>query len=141
MKAEWKIGMRLDTLPAGMRSCCCRIFLAIIAPFTVSADPPPGYYSTAEGKLGIELRQALHSVIQGHQVIPYSTGTRSDTSDALRVLDEDPAITNDGLTLYGYNSVRKDSFGLPTGWNREHQWCDSYGFPSRRLATSMAPRL
>jgi hypothetical protein len=55
------------------------------------SDPPPGYYAAAEGKTGTELRQALHQVIHNDNVIPYASSSRFDTSDALRVLDQDPS--------------------------------------------------
>ena len=53
------------------------------------ADEPPAYYATAEGKSGPALRDALHQIISGHNVIPYSSSTKTDTVDALMVLDED----------------------------------------------------
>lgn len=89
------------------------------------ADPPPGYYAAAEGKTGAELRQALLHVIHNHNVIPYSSSTRFDTSDVLRVLDQDPANTNNVIGIYSRQSEPASSFGLTTGWNREHLWCDS----------------
>src|ERR1043166_7238557 len=54
------------------------------------ADPPAGYYATAEGKAGTELFQALHSIIDHHTVVTYSSGT----VPALEVLDEDPTDAN-----------------------------------------------
>ena len=58
------------------------------------AAEPPGYYATAAGKTGPALREALHQIIAGHSVVTYSSSTRPDTVDALKVLDEDPADTN-----------------------------------------------
>jgi len=58
------------------------------------AAEPPGYYAAAEGKTGPALREALHQIIAGHSVVTYSSSTRPDTVDALKVLDEDPADTN-----------------------------------------------
>ncbi len=49
-----------------------------------------------------------------------------DTSDALKVLDEDSADTNCVRLFYAQRSESKSAFGLSAGWNREHQWCDSY---------------
>jgi endonuclease I len=100
------------------------------------SDPPPGYYNAAEGKTGAELRQALHQVIRNHNVIPYSSGTRFDTSDALKALDQDPANTNNVIGIYSRQSEPAASFGLTTGWNREHLWCDSYGLDGREPAYS-----
>ncbi len=90
------------------------------------AAPPASYYAPAEGKTGGELRLALHTIIRNHKIIPYSSSTKVNTSDALKVLDEDPADTNSVWLLYAQRSQSKTSFGLATGWNREHQWCDSY---------------
>src|SRR5688572_25387000 len=56
---------------------------------SLRADPPPGYYQSALNKTGFLLRAALHEIINDHTVIPYSS-SGFDTSDALRVLDQDP---------------------------------------------------
>ena len=58
------------------------------------AAEPPGYYATAAGKTGPTLRDALHQIIAGHTVLPYSSSTKTDTVDALKVLDEAPFDTN-----------------------------------------------
>jgi hypothetical protein len=79
------------------------------------ADPPPGYYAAAEGKTGVALRQALHQAIHNHYVIPYSSSTRFDTSDALKVLDQYPANTNNVVGIYSRQSEAASSFGLTTG--------------------------
>ena len=44
--------------------------------------PPQNYYDTANGKKGIELRTALHSIIDDHRVIKYSS-KELNTADAL----------------------------------------------------------
>ena len=119
-------------------SCSCkfapvtpigRIILAWLAAGSLwlRADPPAGYYSAAEGKRGAELRVALHAIIRNHHVIPYSSSSPNDTSDALRELDEDPANTNNVLCIYSGKSEAKSTFGISGGWNREHCWCNSYG--------------
>lgn len=91
------------------------------------AAPPPGYYDSAQGKAGQELRDALHAIIRNHQVIPYSSSSRSDTSDALKVLDRDPGNFTNIIAIYSGASSPAADFGLTTGWNREHLWCNSYG--------------
>jgi len=113
----------------------CGAFLVASQPLARS-DPPPGYYSVAEGKTGTELRKALHQVIQNHHVLPYASSTKFDTSDALRVLDQDPANTNNVIGIYSRQSEPAATFGLTTGWNREHLWCDSYGLDGREPAYS-----
>lgn len=47
------------------------LLLAFIAGKT-AGQPPAGYYVTAEGKAGTELRQALHEIIKGHTESTYS---------------------------------------------------------------------
>jgi len=102
---------------------------------TAQADPPPGYYDLAEGKTGPELRQALHAIIRGHHVIPYSSSS-FDTCDALKFLDQDPANTNNVIGIYSRASEPASSFALTTGWNREHLWCNSYGLDGHEPAYS-----
>ena len=89
------------------------------------AAPPAGYYSNAVGKTGQELRAALHAIIRGHRVIPYNSSSGVDTRQALRVLDEDPANTNNVLLVYAQRSEPKTNY--PAVWNREHLWPNSYG--------------
>lgn len=91
------------------------------------AAPPPGYYDSVQGRAGQELFAGLHSIISDHHVVPYSSGSQTDTSDALATLDQTgPNSTN---VFLGY--AQKESliafFGITTGWNREHRWPNSYG--------------
>jgi endonuclease I len=94
--------------------------------FSALGGPPPGYYNPALGKTGSELRQALHEIINDHTILAYSSGT-NNTEVALKVLDQDPANINNVLLLYELRSEPKTNFGTTLGWNREHQWCNSYG--------------
>jgi endonuclease I len=105
------------------------VLLAIgaLAARHLAAAPPPGYYSSAQDKTGAALRLALHNIIKGHTVIPYSSSTTNDTVDALDVLDADPANTNNIICIYSRLSYPKTSFNISGGWNREHLWPDSYG--------------
>lgn len=104
-------------------SLCSVLATALAAP----AGPPPGYYTTADGKTAATLRSALHAIIHDHRVIPYSSSTKLDTSDALRFLDEDPDNTNNVRLLYAQRTEPKTTFALTAGWNREHLWPNSYG--------------
>ena len=97
------------------------------------AAPQAGYYASAEGKSGAQLRSALRVILTNAAVIPYSS-SGLDTSDALKVLDEDPANTNNVILVYARRSEPKSTFGLTTGWNREHLWANSYGIDSREPA-------
>lgn len=75
----------------------------------------------------------MHVIIRGHTVIPYSS-SGFDTSDALKVLDEDPANTNNVRLIYAQRSEAKTNF--PAVWNREHLWPNSYGLDDRHPAYS-----
>jgi endonuclease I len=105
-----------------------RILVAIglLAAHGLRAGPPGDYYARAQGRAGAELRAALHETIRNHRALPYAS-SQFDTSDALRVLDEDPRNTQNVWLLYAQRSEPKSTFGLSSGWNREHQWPDSYG--------------
>ncbi len=90
------------------------------------APTPPGYYATAEGKAGDELKAALHAIIRNHHVIRYSGGT-FNTRDALNVLDQSPTNASLVVLVYNGSNMPAADFGLATGWNREHLWAQSYG--------------
>lgn len=100
-----------------------------------AAAAPTNYYAAAEGKRGVVLRAALHAIINAHTNIPYS-GSGFDTSDALKVIDEDAANTNNVILIYEQRSEPKSTFALSTGWNREHLWPNSYGLDSQEPAYS-----
>lgn len=102
----------------------------------LSGAQPAGYYNSAEGLSGPDLRQALHLITRNHNVIPYSSGSRTDTQDALQVLDQDAANTNNVMLVYARRSEPKSTFGTTTGWNREHLWPNSYGLDSQEPAYS-----
>jgi endonuclease I len=89
------------------------------------AAPPPGYYGTAEGTLGDDLREALAEIIQEHTRIPYSWAP-------FYVLDRDPENPDHVLMIYSGFSQPHDSHHLV--WNREHIWPRSRGLGSRGTA-------
>src|SRR5438132_13795925 len=97
--------------------------LALVA----NAQPPAGYYDSAQGKAGNTLRSALHQIIRAHHVINYATSSVTNVVTALDVLDEDPANTNNVILVYSQTSQPKTNYNITGGWNREHLWCDSYG--------------
>ena len=101
-------------------------FIAV-AGLESNAAPPPGYYASAQDKTGAVLRLALHDIIKGHTVIPYSSSTTNDTVDALNELDADPLNTNNVILIYARRSDPKTNFNVSGGWNREHLWPNSYG--------------
>ena len=79
--------------------------------------------------------QWVATVTRGHQVIPYSSSS-FDTSDALKIIDQDPASTNNVILLYARRSEAKTNFAVTGGWNREHVWPNSYGIDDRHPAYS-----
>ena len=107
-----------------------------VSAFSAFADPPLGYYEAAGGKTGSALREALHQIIRNHRVVPYSSDTRFDASDALKLLDQDPLNTNNVVGIYSRASEAASTFGDLTGWNREHVWPNSYGLNGREPAFS-----
>lgn len=48
------------------------LILLALAGITAQAQIPAGYYNSADGKTGTELRQALHDIIKGHTTISYN---------------------------------------------------------------------
>ena len=106
--------------------------LSIIALFAGSsspafADPPAGYYDSAIGLTGAPLASALHTIIDDHLRIPY-TSSSTDTWDVLAIANANPLIPGDILTVYRNRSVDATDHSSGTGFNREHTWPSSYGF-------------
>ena len=85
-------------------------------------DPiPAGYYSTAEGKTGTDLADALHDVIEGHTVVSYDLADEAFQM----MLDLDPFSQGNVVLIY---SRAPAAFGdFPSVWNREHLWPRSRG--------------
>lgn len=91
---------------------------------TAFAAAPAGYYDSCAGLSGQQLKDALYNIIKDHTVIPYSSGTQTDTHEALAVIDEDPNNSNNVLLHYAGTSVPKSTW---PDWNREHTWPQSLG--------------
>lgn len=94
---------------------------------------PTGYYDSAEGLQGEELKAALNQIITNHTDYPY-TSSSTDTWDILKESDRDPTNPDNVILIYTGWSVEA---GLPgeeydngNGWSREHIWAKSHGFPS-----------
>ncbi len=100
-------------------------------------DPPSGYYEEVEKASSSEFRNALHSCIAGHQVLPYSHRSRPgdadhvvDVWDVLALADaypEDPTLVLDiylnGTFIRQLSGTRRES-----GYDREMIWPKSLGF-------------
>lgn len=85
---------------------------------TVGATAPPdGYYDTAEGKTGAELKAALHGIIDDHTTLSYD-----EVWDGVAATDADPNNPGNVILLYSGKSE-------PVGgdYNREHVWAKSHG--------------
>ena len=95
-------------------------------------DPPSNYYTSAENLTGNDLRSALHEIINDHDTVAYA-----NSDEALMVLNEDPANTNNVILIYSRISAPKTDFGVYAyEWNREHLWANSYGIDSIQPAYS-----
>lgn len=95
---------------------------AFLAP-SASADIPPGYYDSAEGKTGAELHAALHEIVGNGAHLTYD-----EVWDALKVTDEDPADPANVIMIYSGASMSENANGGGADqWNREHTWPQSHG--------------
>ena len=92
------------------------------------AAPPAGYYDSVNASSAAALRASLHPVIEDHTRFPY-TSTATDTWDILELADENPGDATAILDVYMNASFPK-SGGGGGGYNREHTWPSSYGFPN-----------
>jgi len=95
---------------------------------TVRASPPAGYYDSVNATSAGALRASLHAVIDDHQRFPY-TSSATDTWDILEAADENPANSSEILDVY-MNANHSKYGGGGGGYNREHSWPKSYGFPN-----------
>lgn len=109
-----------------LASCLAAIFAVAIAA-NATADPPPGYYATADDSSPTTLRASVHSIIDDHQRYPY-TSTATDTWDICDASQTDPGNSSKMLDVYKNASYTKAGAGN-SFYNREHTWPKSYGFP------------
>ncbi|MFP8876904.1 MAG: endonuclease, partial [Myxococcota bacterium] len=94
----------------------------------VRAAPPAGYYASADASNANALRTSLHEIIDDHQRLPY-TSSAADTWDVLEEADQDPSDAGAIVDVYLNQSFLKNGGG-GGGYNREHAWPKSYGFPA-----------
>jgi len=97
--------------------------LLVLSAFFAAAQPA-GYYDSALGLSGDELKAALHNIIKDHTEYSYN-----DLRDfILKDTDEDPDNPNNVILLYTGRSQAKSTFGGGADqWNREHVWAKSHG--------------
>jgi endonuclease I len=102
-----------------------RILLLILILLSIRsyAQIPDGYYDSAEGLSGNELKMALHSIIKNHTELTYD-----EVKYALRQTDKDTIDLNKVICFYTGWTYDADSFGNGNyNWNREHVWSKSHG--------------
>lgn len=102
------------------------LLVAFLFIASAGAQIPDGYYDGTDGLAGQDLKMQLHKIIRDHKVRSYS-----EFRDViLRDLDEDPNNPDNIIMFYKNNSIPKSSFNSGgDGWNREHTWPKSHGFP------------
>ena len=106
----------------------CLLVLALLFAPAAVAGPPAGYYDSVTATGTSALRASLHGVIDDHVRFPY-TSSATDTWDILEVADQNPLNTSEILDVYMNASLAKNGGG-GGGYNREHSWPKSYGFPN-----------
>lgn len=89
------------------------------------------YYSSTAGLTGAELKAELNSIIRGHSKYSYDC-----VWTAIAEADADPEDPERVIGLYSRRSMAKrDRVGGcgngNDGWNREHLWAKSHGFPNK----------
>jgi len=90
---------------------------------------PSGYYDNAIGLSGEQLKSVLHNIIKAHNDYPYSSNS-TDIWDILEQTDQDPNNPENVILLYTGRSVNAaQEYNNGVGWNREHVWAKSHGFP------------
>ena len=110
------------------------LFLLLFSVATAVAQPPAGYYLSADGKTGVELKQALHNIIKGHTVSTYddlwthfvSTDSRSD-GKVWDMYSDVPGGTPPYVYTFGTDQCSGTTPGSEGGcYNREHSFPSSW---------------
>ena len=100
-----------------------KLFLTIVLFSLVHflfAEIPVGYYDSASGLSGDDLKSALHNIIDDH-----TEGSYDLLWTILPESDEDPNNSSNFILLYTGRSIAKTS-SYPD-YNREHVWAKSHG--------------
>jgi endonuclease I len=111
------------------------IFFLIIGIVYSYAQPPEGYYSSAEGKAGKTLMEALHNIIKDHTELTYTPGVR----DALIFTDS----RSDGKVWDMYSScvfTFVEDWDPGSGGNTECEFYNrEHSFPREWFGGQVAP--
>jgi endonuclease I len=103
------------------------LFFLIFGAVYHHAQVPGGYYSSAEGLTGTELKEALNDIIDGHVKFPY-TSKNNDVWDILKETDRDTIDPGKVILLYtGWTVDGAQEYNKGKGWTREHVWAKSRG--------------
>lgn len=87
------------------------------------------YYSGTDGLNGTKLKSVLYSKIKNHIRFPYTSGS-TDVWDILKETDKAPNNSSNVILIYTDKSVNANQeYNNGNGWNREHIWAKSHGFP------------
>lgn len=90
---------------------------------SILAQAPAGYYNSANGLTGNQLKAELNNIIDGHT--EYSYG---QLWDILKITDRDPSNSNNVIGIYSRFSMNAAAeYDGGAGWNREHVWAKSRG--------------
>ena len=102
------------------------VLLIVFSLFAYS-QIPSGYYDSAMGFEGEQLKSALHNIIKNH--IEYSyTSSSTDTWDILKESDKDTANHENVILFYsGWSVNAAQEYNSGKGWSREHVWAKSHG--------------
>ena len=86
------------------------------------------YYANVNTTLKDELfRKNLSQVIS----VGFVHRTYDEAYKIIAETDEDPNNKNNCICLYTGTSIKKDDHSNQTGFNREHVWAKSHGFPNK----------
>lgn len=77
----------------------------------------PSYYESVRGLKGIDLKNALHELIDGHEEFSYN----SSINDYMKEYDVDINNPNNIMLVYTGSASKNTSF------NKEHVWAKSHG--------------
>ncbi|MCP5020767.1 MAG: hypothetical protein GY930_03230 [bacterium] len=98
--------------------------LLLLTSTVFAQGPPPGFYNSVDDTNATTLRSTLHEVVDDHQRFSYTSGS-TDTWDILKIAQEDPNNSSRFIDVYRHRSFSKSG----GGFNREHTWPKSFGFP------------
>ncbi|WP_340114862.1 endonuclease [Maribellus mangrovi] len=110
-----------------------RIVVAVVIVFLLRyaslscAQVPEGYYASATGLTGEQLKTALYTIIKGQTTYPY-TSSSTDTWDILKESDKDTTNSDNVILIYsGWSVNAAQEYNSGNGWTREHTWAKSHG--------------